>query len=243
MPTVTTDRRQGVNVGAAIKVPCLVASTANITLSGLQTIDGVALVANDRVLVKNQTTAAQNGIYDASTSTWQRSLDWDGTFDVKRGTLVWVTNGTTNAGLWRVTAADTIVVGTTAVSFEKELRDTQNAESLIVSISDESTTLTSGVAKLTFRFPYPFTLSDIRASLTNVSATGAVQFDVNIDAVSILSTKLTIDQSEKTSVTAATPVVISSASIANDAEITIDIDNAGSGAAGAKITFIGRQTL
>ena len=57
------DRRTGLTGATAIKQPCRVATTANLTLSGTQTIDGVAVVADDRVLVKNQTTATQNGIY------------------------------------------------------------------------------------------------------------------------------------------------------------------------------------
>ena len=59
------------------KASCKVATTANIALSAAQTIDGVAVVAGDRVLVKNQTTAAQNGIYIVATGTWTRALDVD----------------------------------------------------------------------------------------------------------------------------------------------------------------------
>jgi len=244
MSTVSTDRRQGVNVGAAIKVPCRVATTGNITLSGLQTIDGVVLAADDRVLVKDQTTGSENGIYVASTSTWQRSLDWDGQFDVKTGTLVWVTAGSTNAGMWRVTTTGAITVGTSSIALEKELRDTANAESFIIAISDESTAITTGAGKIAFRMPYAFTLSSLpRGSLGTVSALGVVQFDINVNGASLFSTPLTIDEGEKTSTTAAVPGVLSSSSIADDAEITIDIDSAGSGAKGAKVTLIGRQSL
>lgn len=113
-----TDRRQGVNSSAAVKVPVRVATTANITLSGLQTIDGVTLVANDRVLVKNQSTATQNGIYDASSGTWVRSPDCDGYFDLKKGTQVHVNEGTVNASVvYRVSSSDPIVVGTSSISF------------------------------------------------------------------------------------------------------------------------------
>lgn len=61
--------------GLDVKASCLVATTASITLSGAQTIDGVAVVAGDRVLVKNQGTASQNGIYVVNASTWTRSSD------------------------------------------------------------------------------------------------------------------------------------------------------------------------
>lgn len=118
MASVATDRRQGVNSGAAIKVPVKAASTANLTLSGEQTVDGVALVDGDRVLVKNQTTASENGIYDVDTGSWTRSPDWDGSYDVKEGTFVYVTDGTVNAGLfYTVTTADPITVGTTSITF------------------------------------------------------------------------------------------------------------------------------
>src|SRR4051794_5043596 len=103
----TTDRR-GLTVGdtspaagssdpsanLAIKTPVRFATTANITLSGEQTIDGVAVVANDRVLVKNQTDATQNGIYLASTGNWTRATDFDSAREAVKGTLVYVNEGT-----------------------------------------------------------------------------------------------------------------------------------------------------
>lgn len=118
MTTVATDIRRGVNAGIAFKVPCKVATTANITLSGLQTIDGVSVVADDRVLVKDQTTASENGIYVASSSTWSRAQDWNGAFDVAQGTLVRINQGSVNAGmLYAVSTSDPITIGTTSVSF------------------------------------------------------------------------------------------------------------------------------
>lgn len=125
------------------------------------------------------------------------------------------------------------------------ISDHQNikgVESMIIAASDETTTITTGTAKVTLRMPYAFTLTDIRASVNTVSSSGVVTVDVNEAGVSILSTKLTIDASEKTSVTAATPVVISDTSLADDAEITIDIDTAGTGAKGLKVVLIGRRT-
>lgn len=116
-------------------------------------------------------------------------------------------------------------------------------ESFIIPISDETTALTAGTAKATFRMPYAFTLTEIpRASLTTASSGAAPQFDINESGASILSTKLTIDANEKTSTTAAIPAVLSDSALADDAEITIDIDTAGTSSAGAKITLIGRKT-
>jgi hypothetical protein len=109
--------------------------------------------------------------------------------------------------------------------------------------SDETTALTAGTAKVTFRMPHAMTLTSVRASLTTAQASGSIfTVDINEAGTSILSTKLTIDNTEKTSTTAATPAVISDTSLADDAEITIDIDQIGDGTAkGLKITLIGTR--
>lgn len=94
------------------------ATTANITLSGTQTIDGISLVAGERVLVKDQTTASQNGLYVVASGAWSRSTDADTDADFTSGLAVMVTEGTTQGDTqWRVTTNDTIVVGTTAIVF------------------------------------------------------------------------------------------------------------------------------
>lgn len=116
-------------------------------------------------------------------------------------------------------------------------------ESLLLAISDETTALTAGTSKLTFRMPYAFTLSSVKASLTTAQVSGAIfTVDINEGGVSILSTKLTLDNTEKTSVTAAIAPVISDTALAADAEITVDIDAVGDGTAkGLKITLIGAK--
>ena len=117
------------------------------------------------------------------------------------------------------------------------------AQTVIVqlSCSDLTTAITTGTTKAYFRSPLAFTLTDVRASLLTAQTSGNIfTVDINQSGVSILSTKLTIDNTEKTSVTAATPAVISDTAIANDAEITIDVDQVGSGtAAGLIVTLIG----
>lgn len=99
-------------------------------------------------------------------------------------------------------------------------------------VLDDNTTVTAGAIKKTIRAPCAFTVGVIRASVVTASSSGVVTIDINESGSTILSTKLTIDASEKTSVTAATPYVVSDSSIADDAEITIDIDTAGTDAAG-----------
>ena len=115
-------------------------------------------------------------------------------------------------------------------------------ESIIIAVGDETTAHTTGNGKVTFRMPYAFTLTDIRASLNTAAISGTFTVDVNEDGVSILSTKLTFDATEKTTTTAATAPVISDASLADDAEISIDIDNIGGGSgAGLKVYLIGHR--
>lgn len=116
-------------------------------------------------------------------------------------------------------------------------------EVLIIAYSDETTAITTGTAKVTFRMPFAMTLTAVRASLTTAStASGPHTVDINEAGTTILSTKLTIDDNEKTSTTAATAAVISDASLADDAEITIDVDTAGTGAKGGKVYLIGTRT-
>jgi hypothetical protein len=107
--------------------------------------------------------------------------------------------------------------------------------------SDETTPLTTGTGKITFRMPYAMTLTAVRISLTTAQTSGSIlTVDINVNGSSILSTKLTIDNGEKTSVTAAIQAVISNANISDDAEVSLDIDGLGDGtAAGLKGALIG----
>ena len=104
--------------------------------------------------------------------------------------------------------------------------------------SDETTALTTGT-KITDRAPRAMTLSKVKASLTTASSSGLVTVDVKKNGTSIFSTLLTIDATEKTTATAATPAVLSTTSIADDDEITISITGAGTGAVGLKVHLVG----
>jgi hypothetical protein len=107
--------------GLIVKDAVRAASTGNIaTLSGLLTVDGITLVAEDRVLVKDQTTAKNNGIYVVKSGAWVRSTDFDGTpsNEVKGGCFTFVEEGTTNADSgWVVTTDGAITVGTTDIAW------------------------------------------------------------------------------------------------------------------------------
>lgn len=94
------------------------ATTANITLSGAQTIDGVSVIAGDRVLVKNQSTGSQNGIYVAASGAWARATDADSSTEVTAGMFVPVAEGTVNADtFWLLTTNDPITLGSTSLTF------------------------------------------------------------------------------------------------------------------------------
>lgn len=119
MTSSYTTRFSGIETAVAIKAPVVASTTANITLSGAQTIDGVAVVADDRVLVKNQTNGAENGIYVASTGAWSRAKDFDGSGDIVKGTQVAVNGGTVAAGyIYAVQTAD-VSIGTTSIVFSR----------------------------------------------------------------------------------------------------------------------------
>ena len=119
MASISIDRNGFLaNVFLARKGPCRAATTAAITLSGEQTIDGVSVVAEDRVLVKDQSSAVDNGIYICKTSEWERSDDFNQRGHADKGTTVLVTDGTTNALTeWYVTTTGDPVPGQESISF------------------------------------------------------------------------------------------------------------------------------
>lgn len=106
-----------------------------------------------------------------------------------------------------------------------------------VAMSDETTNLAGTGQKLAIRAPFAATLVGVRSSLSTASSSGLVTVDINENGTTILSTKLSIDANEKTSTSAATPAVISDTAIADDAEITFDLDAVGTGARGLKVTM------
>jgi hypothetical protein len=257
--------------GLSWKQAVRAATTSNHTLATAyangQVIDGVTLATGDRVLIKNQTTGSENGIYIVPASgAPTRATDADSGAELVNAT-VYVSEGTTNADTqWTCTTNATITVGTTALTFAQlatggggllaanNLSDVADpaaaganlrpVESLIVACSDEATALTTGTSKITFRMPYAFTVTAVRASLTTAQTSGSIfTVDINEGGTSIISTKLTIDNTEKTSTTAATAAVISDSSLADDAEMTVDIDQVGDGTAkGLKVYLIGHRT-
>jgi hypothetical protein len=117
MASTYLDRLEGIETSVAVKAPVRVATTANITLSGEQTVDGVALAGGDRVLVKDQASAIDNGIWNVSTGSWSRAEDFNGVRDAVPGTRVYVVSGAANGNTeWSVTTDDP-QIGAAAVAF------------------------------------------------------------------------------------------------------------------------------
>lgn len=123
-PTNPSDAAPKSYVDAAVtglswKQAVKVATIANITLSGTQTIDGVAVLAGDRVLVKNQTTSSQNGIYVVAAGAWVRADDSDTGAEIV-GESVFVDQGTVNADTgWVQTTNAPVTVGSTAIAYSQ----------------------------------------------------------------------------------------------------------------------------
>lgn len=117
-------------------------------------------------------------------------------------------------------------------------------EAIQFAISDEDSDLETGTAAITLRMPFAMKLTAVRASVGTAPTGANLILDINEAGTTILSTKLSIDAGEKTSSTAATAAVISDSSLADDAEITVDIDQIGStvAGAGAKVTLIGYRS-
>ena len=124
-----------------------------------------------------------------------------------------------------VTVTDDLTVGGDIIA-------TKITQWLCIAPADQSSVISTGTAKFTFRLP-ACTVLAVRASLSTASSSGNPTFDINDDGTSILgANKLSIDANEETSTTATTATSIANAAIADDSEITFDIDTAGTGAKG-----------
>ena len=152
-----------------------------------------------------------------------------------------------------VYSASTDLDVTLVSSFMSSLLDDANSaaarvtlglkDALIIAASDETTAITAGTAKVTFYMPYAFTVTEVVAGLTTAQASGSIfTVNVNQNGTTIISTKVTIDNTESTSLTAATPCVISVTALAKGDKITIDVDQIGNGSAcGLKVWLVGYQ--
>ena len=163
MPSTITDRLNGLTTSVAVKAPCRAATTANITLSGTQTIDGVAVVAGDRVLVKSQTAAIDNGIWVVGSGTWARATDFDGSLDAVGGTFINVISGTVNGNTsWRVAGSSTaLVLGSDTITLEAAGLSTTSA---ITHTGTSATAIARSLRDVVMEMPYSV-MEEIPASL------------------------------------------------------------------------------
>lgn len=159
-----------------------VATVGPITLSGAQTIDGVAVVAGDRVLVKDQAAASANGLYVAAVGAWTRSTDADTSAKVTPGLLVAIEEGTANGDtLWQLVTDGAIVLGTTALAFVPFYNGAQLAVMLALKANLASPTFTGDPKAPT---PARFD-NDTSLATTNFAKAMGLEFSAikDIDAV------------------------------------------------------------
>lgn len=122
-----------------------VATTGNIVLSGAQTIDGIALSAGNRVLVKNQTAGKENGIYTVATGAWTRAVDANSTAKLVAGISVYVEEGAANGKTqWQMTNTGAVALDTTAITFEKTGGAASATDTVIGSRTISDTTAPTG---------------------------------------------------------------------------------------------------
>lgn len=134
------DRLNGINSGLGRKAPCRLATTGNITLSGLQAVDGEVTAEGDRVLVRAQTDQTKNGVYNASSGVWQRAKDFDGNRDIVSGTGLFIVEGETYGGSeFYVTSSSPIMIGTSDITFESAVSAALSAAYIAISASYTST--------------------------------------------------------------------------------------------------------
>lgn len=260
--------------GGSWKTPVRAASTANGTLATAfengDTLDGVTLATGDRILLKNQTSAAENGIYVVNASgAPTRASDADSGAELVNAAVL-VSEGTANADkLFISTTNAPITIGSTSITFidpfasaavnwatPSEVNGGSVANKAIdpdtlagsnfgtavatILVSDPAgSAITTGDGKA--YYPVPSTMNGMdlvsaKAFLITASSSGipTIQIANVTQAVDMLTTKLTIDASELTSATAATPAVIDTGNddVATGDILRIDIDVAGTGAKG-----------
>lgn len=121
---------------------------------------------------------------------------------------------------------------------------TAQYQTFIIAGSDETSDLATGTSVATFRTPFAYNITDVRASITTASSGSDIIVDVNANGTSIFSSLLYIDAGETTSTTATSSVAITGSEISADTEITVDIDQVGSitPGAGLKVYLIGTKS-
>lgn len=157
------DRTTGLVGFSGMKVPVRLATTANLTLSGEQTIDGVAAVTGDRVLVKDQTDQTENGIYVVDTGDWNRAADCDGPYDLVQGSVVYVNAGSTGTGFWYCTSANPVDIESDNITWAR-------ASSVLATVSTFWQTVLGLTSASTSRAAAALDASQLISSMTAVTS-------------------------------------------------------------------------
>lgn len=153
------------SAGLDFKDSVRAATTGNIALTGAQTIDGVAVVAGDRVLVKAQTAPAENGLYTAAAGAWSRAPDADSGAELSGGTFCFVEQGTTLADTgWVATHNGTPTLGTDAITF------TQFSAAVISAIAKHAEDITGDAAVTQFTVTHNLATTDVTIAVYDVTA-------------------------------------------------------------------------
>jgi hypothetical protein len=185
------DRLGGLQSSVAIKEPCVAATTANITLDGPQTIDGVSVVAGNRVLVWNQTDNTTNGIYVCDSGVWGRDSDFNGANQVTLGTIVLVTGGAQyGSTIFEQTTANP-VIGTTAITFSVAGAAALALASAFMRASFlNQTTAAAALAALGGAAPLGYTLLNPANNLSDLSNVATARSNLGISATAVLRSYL-----------------------------------------------------
>lgn len=192
--------------------------TTNANLTGHVTSTGNAAILGSFTKAQLDGAVSDGNVVYTGDAVVATDPLWDAAGDIVQGT-----GANTAARLALGTAFQKLRVNSGATALEYFT----DAVWFPIAVGDETSSLTAGTSKVTWRMP-ACTVLAVRGSV-NTAATGAtlLTIDINETGTTILSTQLTFDASEKTTTTAATPTVISDSAIADDAEMSIDIDSIG----------------
>lgn len=216
----------------------------------LNTLDELAAaLGDDANFASTVTTALAGKGGKAAANTWTEEntftpADFTGfTVTTADGTLTLTSSGEGDVLVGSSAGATQVFSGALGTLTNFQFVNCRVPVTLAIDVGDETTSLTTGTAKKTFRMPHAMTLTGVRASVKTAPTGSTIIVDINEGGASIFSTRLSIDASEKTSTTAASAAVLSDTALADDAEITIDIDQVGSSVAGVglKVWLIGTR--
>lgn len=172
--------------GLDVKASCRLATTADHGLSGLANIDGFTPLVGDRILVKNQTTASQNGIYVAASGSWSRAEDAAQSGEITPGTFVFVEQGTANADSgWVVTTNGTITIGATDIiwtqfsgagQIDAGIALTKTGNTLDVDLTDATNSTSTTTAATPNSVKQAYDLANAAIPKNTVTATGDILY-------------------------------------------------------------------